>query len=536
MRKFTLTPLALLIAGASTACNEFEIKDIDEANQDLTEEGAPNIEVSPEVINFPDLDAAAGLMDSQVVIVSNQGDVDLHISNIYLDDAAGPFSIEVISSPLIPPGGQAQFAVTFSPETANDNNGFVYIDSDDPDDPTVDVELIGSGIAPIIDVSPSAYDFGTLYVGCDKNQALSITNVGNAELIIENFNFSTASTDLTFDAQEVTNEALPWSILPNQSMDVLISYAPYDEVSDNAYLTVSSNDPYTTEVLVTQEGQGEIFGLNEDQFEQPIKGSTDIIFAVDRSCSMDDDIANVQSNFGTFTNTLAAMDADYHVAATVEDNGCINGADLYIDNSFSAATAISAITAMINLGGSYGSNTEMAFMLLESCLAEAINGCNIGLTREDATLALVGISDEIEQSINDYSYYVSLFQSLKDSPDDVVIHAIGGDYPSGCGGNDAYMGMYEATVATGGLFLSICATDWGTHLEALAENSVQDLSSFELNDWPVPETLVVKINGVTTTIGWEYNPTDNSIDFETDYIPAGGDTIDVSYAIYGSCE
>ena len=45
-----------------------------------------------------------------------------------------------------------------------------------------------------------------------------------------------------------------------------------------------------------------------------------------------------------------------------------------------------------------------------------------------------------------------LFQGLKTNPDDVVFHAIGGDYPSGCGGNDAYTGMYEASVATGGLF------------------------------------------------------------------------------------
>ena len=108
-----------------------------------------------------------------MVLVSNQGDADLHIADLYLDNDSGPFSINVISSPLIPPGGQAQFAVTFSPETAATNEGFVYIDSDDPDTPTTEVALIGSGIAPIIDVSPTSYDFGELYVGCDKNQPLT---------------------------------------------------------------------------------------------------------------------------------------------------------------------------------------------------------------------------------------------------------------------------------------------------------------------------------------------------------------------------
>ena len=149
---------------------------------------------------------------------------------------------------------------------------------------------------------------------------------------------------------------------------------------------------------------------------------------------------------------------------------------------------------MINLGGSYGSNTEMAFMLLEECLAQSAttSGCNYGLIRPDATLALVGISDEVEQSVNSWTYYVSLFQSLKQDPNDVVIHAVGGDYPSGCGMNDPYTGMYEATVATGGLFWSICAQDWGTYLEELAEGSAADLSSFGLTEPPVPETIVVR--------------------------------------------
>ena len=87
---------------------------------------------------------------------------------------------------------------------------------------------------------------------------------------------------------------------------------------------------------------------------------------------MNDDIENVQNNFGVFMTTMASLDADFHVAATVEDNGCINGSDLYIDNTFSASDAQATITTMINLGGSYGSNTERAFTLLEACLAEAV--------------------------------------------------------------------------------------------------------------------------------------------------------------------
>ena len=191
----------------------------------------------------------------------------------------------------------------------------------------------------------------------------------------------------------------------------------------------------------------------------------------------------------------------------------------------------------------YGNNTERAFMLLEAFLSEAVDvngtpdpsGCNYGVIREGAKLNLVGVSDEPEQSSNTYAYYISLFQGLKSNPDDVVIHAIGGDYPSGCGGNSAYTGMYEASVATGGLFLSICATDWASQLQALAEGSAQDLTSFALTQQPVPSTIEVRIDGQSSTLGWSYNPTDNAIDFDTDYVPEGGSVIEVDYAVYGDC-
>jgi hypothetical protein len=535
------------IAGATLACQEYEIKETVDGLGDLSDDGYPDISVTPAIINFPDLDAAAGLQAQEIVIVSNLGTVDLHIEDLYVDDDAGPFSLNAISSPLIPSNSQAQFAVTFEPQTAATTRGYAYIESDDPDTPVAEIQLNGTGIAPVIDINPSEYDFGSLYVGCDSSQPLTITNIGTADLIVDNFTFSTASNDLSFDALEAVNGPLPWTIPPSQQVDVFVDYAPLDELSDSAFLTVTSNDPYQPEKLVTQDGLGEIFGENSDLFEQPIQGSTDIIFAVDRSCSMDENIENMLTNFGTFTSILAGMDADYHVAAIVGDLGCVNpGGTLYIDSSHSASQAETIINQMIDINAQtiqYGSNEERAFMQLETLLANSVDmngnptttGCNAGLIRREAKLALVGVSDEPEQSVNNYSYYVSMFQSLKSNPDDVVIHAIGGDYPSGCGSNSAYTGMYEATVATGGLFLSICATDWGTHLEALAEGSAQDLTSFELTEWPVPETITVKVDGTNSTIGWNYNPTDNAIDFDPDYVPDGGQTIQVDYVLYGDC-
>ena len=166
------------------------------------------------------------------------------------------------------------------------------------------------------------------------------------------------------------------------------------------------------------------------------------------------------------------MDVDYHVAVAVEDDGCVLGSDAYIDNTFSLSDAESTFETQADIYltlGTYGANTERGFSLAEAASRRPTSdsgGCNDGLYREEAALAIVHVSDEPEQSVNPYTYYVSLFQGMKADPDDVVIHAVAGDYPGGCGSAQAGTGYYEATVATGGLFLSICATDWGSHLEA----------------------------------------------------------------------
>lgn len=105
----------------------------------------------------------------------------------------------------------------------------------------------------------------------------------------------------------------------------------------------------------------------------------------------------------------------------------------------------------------------------------------------------------------------------------------------GCADASATNNVYEMTAATGGLYLSICATDWASHLDALVEASAYDLSEFELSQWPVPASIEVKVDGVTLTSGWSYVAPDNSIKFDELSVPSGGSTIEVKYSLYGDC-
>lgn len=403
-----------------------------------------------------------------------------------------------------------------------------------------DLQCCG-GAQPVIQVTPESHDFGAPYIACGAEQTYTISNLGSADLVIHDLDFATGSADLSFDPAEDSNGALPWTLPPGGEVDVFVAYTPLDEFADTGFLTVFSNDPARPEVMVTAKGNGTLYGENVDVFEQSLKASVDVLFTLDRSGSMSDDNALVVANFGSFIDTLVGLDADYHVAVAVEDDGCILGSDPYIDNTFSASNAESTFETMADIYmtlGTYGANTERGFSLAEAALKTSnisSGGCNEGFYRENAKLSIVHVSDEPEQSINPYTYYVSLFQGMKADVDDVTIHAVAGDYPGGCGSAQAGTGYYEATVATDGLFLSICATDWGSHLESIAEASGALNDDFELTQLPASETIEVTVDGIRTTTGWAYDPGTNSVVFERDHIPAGGSTIEIEYQLMPDC-
>ncbi len=535
MKRHTLAVAALV---GLCACNpEYGVTPDPDIIDPPHQDGDPAIEVDPPSIDFGTVDVLEGGELVELVQISNVGDADLHIQDLSLEHTDTPFDFAAIGSVLLAPGDVTELQVSFHPGTSGQQQTSLIIASDDPQRGITTVALSGEGIAPAIDIDPVSFDFGTDWVGCDNELDLTITNVGSAPLMIEDYSYYTASNELLFGGIDDINgeDAGLMSLEPGEYTEIFVSYQPIDDIDDMGYLAVDSNDPDQPTVQVSQQGGGVYYGDQLDVFEQPIQGLSDILFVVDKSGSMNQDLELVIQNFGVFVSTMVNLDSDFHVAFVVRDDGCINGSELWIDGTFTESAAVATVEAMIS--PNEGSFTEMGFTLAENALAETgPGGCNEGFLRDNAELHIVGVSDEPEQSVNSWSHYVSLFQSYKYNPDDVVVHAVGGDYPGGCGGNQAYTGFYEATVATGGQFLSICATDWASHLSALAEASSALLDSFTLTTEPVPETITVRVDGVTHTLGWSYDADINSVIFDTDHIPEGGATVEIAYALKGDCE
>jgi len=183
-------------------------------------------------------------------------------------------------------------------------------------------------------------------------------------------------------------------------------------------------------------------------------------------------------------------------------------------------------------------NTEMGFTLVDNALSEAnLTGCNADLLRDKAHLNIVHVSDEPEQSAMTVSEYLYTLETVKNRPEAFTVHAVAPDYPAGCPGNNfPPTGYYEATMATEGLFQSICSSDWGENLNNLAESTVVTQKSHRLSRVPVPETIKVDIDGHALNHNWRYDVATNTVVFEEVVVPAAEAIITVTYDLPAECD
>lgn len=216
------------------------------------EDALPRLVVTPESLDFGEVgcDEEAWL----TLVFGNEGAAGLFISDLSLEQDAEVFELGPLGTTSLAPGQQTEVEVGFTGCHIGETTGALWVSSDA--EPEFEVPLSAMGVGPIIDVQPKEFDFGTTAVGCESAQPLTISNVGNATLVVTDLTFNTGSEDLHVDLQTGLNGELAWSLEPGQSVEILVGYAPGDEYQDISYLLVDSTDPETPSFLATQSGTG----------------------------------------------------------------------------------------------------------------------------------------------------------------------------------------------------------------------------------------------------------------------------------------
>lgn len=479
------------------------------------------IEVTPLMLSYGTL--SDGESEVQSFTVTNIGTAELHVENIALSGSA---SFALMSTELdfrLPPGASSEFDVVFTPLEADDNYGAATVYSDDPENEQVVVQLNGIGAVPELMIDPDPYDFGIDYVGCGYSTDFMLTNVGTDPLMIDAIDYSTTNGMLELQPIAVS---LPIRLDPGDGTAVTVEFLPDQEAATAGYLEVTSNDPrgvVSTEHL----GQGVYANWRSETFAIPENPPVDIIFAIDRSCSMDDDAAALAANLTQFINAIETVTTGWQVGVVTANNGCFN---TWIDSSTPSYQSAFTSAALSN---NWGSWTEALLTISRNAIQETLGGCNNGFIRAGAMTHVVMISDEPEQSSGSWSTYVTEMQGLVADPSLLKLSAIAGDYPGGCGSADPGTGYYEAVNATGGEFLSICS-NWATNVDVLAAASLEGLMDFELGATPDASTIEVWVNGSQWLTGWHYDAATNSIVFDDDL--EEGATIGVEYGELVECD
>ncbi len=223
-------------------CNDESLKPKEYLAIKLLGEGVPPPDIRVDTTSFLFGAVPVGESSTKTAKIMNVGDGPLFITNIYID-ADDPsmaerfIQVEPLSFPItVESGDSTPLTITYIPDAEEAHQAKVHIESNDPDEPVVDLILLGSGTAPYATISPSSVDFGDVYQGQSKDVTLTITNTGSFNLDITSIDLS-GSSDITIKSAP----GLPLQLPPAGSTDIILTYAPSDNSIDTSNLTVSTS-------------------------------------------------------------------------------------------------------------------------------------------------------------------------------------------------------------------------------------------------------------------------------------------------------
>ena len=261
----------------------------------------------------------------------------------------------------------------------------------------------------------------------------------------------------------------------------------------------------------------------------------DVLWLIDNSATMSEEQELVALEMTEFVDILVQAQVDVHIGiitTDVSNGGALVGDILTLDTPDLGETLIEQAQVGIS-GDRYEKHLESLTM---SCSSEMRSGANAGMFRPEASLQVIVLTDEDDQSEGAPEAYLDTMLDWKeDQP--MQVSAIAGSMPDGCHSllaeAEAAPRLLDAVNYTGGQFESICEDDFGPVLSSMALGATGMTNRFELTDFPALESLVVWVDEVRIHErphdGWQYSPGDNSIVFDGMSIPRPSQQVKIEY-------
>jgi hypothetical protein len=159
-----------------------------------------------------------------------------------------PYALEPDNSVILP--------VRFSPIRSGLATAQLVIQSNDPFRDEAAVQLTGKGIAPVIVVSDTILNFGHVSLSSESQLDITITNLGNNTLVIEDLSVTGQDTDsIVFEIIDSIPQ-MPYSLESDSSVIIPIRFSPMRSGLVAAQLLIHSNDPFREDVSLQLLGTG----------------------------------------------------------------------------------------------------------------------------------------------------------------------------------------------------------------------------------------------------------------------------------------
>ena len=441
------------------------------------------------------------------------------------------------------------------------------------------VDLNGRSAIAELSVIPGNLDVGLVTLGCNsQTQALRVYNTGSAEVQVTAIGLEGCTEEFSLSGLP----RLPAALVRGEFLQFDLTYAPIDLGEDRCRIVVEGTSEGGGRIVVPIRGEGVDFSRTVDRFEQVSGRSVDVLFVVDNSGSMGEEQSNLARNFDAFIRSADAWESDFQIGVvTTQIDGDVRdpseggsrapgellGGIRIITPATPSYASVFSENARVGTGdpGTAESGLESARIALtdpvitdldapcdEECvepyscvshptLGSACGGYNRGFLREDASLEIVFVSDEEDQSRADLTFFIDFFSSIKGVLNDTLFHAsaIVGP-PGGCSSaagdaveGERYIGVSDAT---GGETASICDSEFSTVLESIGERAFGLRRQFFLSRVADPATVEMYdlascagSSRTPRTTGWIYDRDANAVVFDEGAEPPADDCFEVEY-------
>lgn len=267
-----------------------------------------------------------------------------------------------------------------------------------------------------------------------------------------------------------------------------------------------------------------------ESFDQPLSvNGVDIIWVIDRSCSMRDDEPRIVMGVEAMMKALPATGWRLNIISS-DPGKSMEYREFPLVPGDTLADAYDLFDTMAAIP----SSQEKGFSAVHDYIM--YNTDARWWMRDDAALLVVFVSDEDDQSTSDFpvvSGFTDWYGKLRPAGSTFlssIVHIPPDD--SLCSSYSAWTGdrYIDATNYFGGTVVDICTEDWAAGV-ADATVKVEPYKEWELFYKPHPISIRVFIDNALNT-DWHYDEPSNTVIF--DVIPPPASFVEIGYIIQGS--